>query len=144
MIPNYLTLAYTWKTGTDHELKVPELIAFLQQEVEIRECAMHLTKAGSLSKESQSTNRHTYKPDSGSGKFRKPNLPSAAMLYASSSQSPAGCIFCDNTGHKSELCRDNTLNLRKEKLKKMGQSFICLAQQHMAKFCKFKGVSFGV
>ena len=54
MIPDDLALAYTREIGSDHELKVPGLVAFLQHEVESRECAMHLTKAGSHSKESHS------------------------------------------------------------------------------------------
>lgn len=132
MIPDDLALAYTREIGTDRELKVPELIAFIQQEVESRERAMHLTKAGSHSKEPQPPNQHRYKPDSVNGKFGKPSLPSAAMLYANSAS------------HRSELCTDNTLNLRKEKLKKMGRCFICLGQRHMAKFCKTNGVSCGV
>ncbi|KAE8293762.1 hypothetical protein D5F01_LYC06696 [Larimichthys crocea] len=140
MIPDDLALDYTRKIGTDHELKVKELIAFLQKEVESRERAMHLTKAGSHSKESQSPSQQRYKPEAASGKFRKPSLPSAAMLYASSSQTPPGCIFYDSTSHKPELCTDGTLNVRKEKLKKMGRCFICLGQRHIAKFCKTKGV----
>lgn len=53
-------------------------------------------------------------------------------------------IFCNSTSHKSELCRDDTFNLRKEKLKKMGRCFICLGQRHMAKFCKSKVMSCSV
>lgn len=118
MIPDVLALAYTREIGTDHELKVPELIAFIQQEVEGREHAMHLTKAGSHSKEPQPPSHHRYKTDSVNSRFKNPSLPSAAMLYTSSSQSPPGCLFCDSTSHRSELCTDNTLNLWKEKLKK--------------------------
>lgn len=138
MIPDDLALDYTRALGSEHDMEVPRLLAFIQREVESRERAMHLTKAGSHSKESQSPNQHRHRPESASGKFR---MPSAAMLYTSSSQSPPGCIFCDSTSHKSELCTDNTLNLRKEKLKKMGRCFICLGQRHMAKFCKTKGVT---
>lgn len=73
---------HTREIGTDQGLKVPELMTFLQQEVESRERAMYLTKAESYSKESPSPNQHRYKPESASGKFRKLSMPSAAMLYA--------------------------------------------------------------
>ncbi|XP_049926226.1 uncharacterized protein LOC126406100 isoform X1 [Epinephelus moara] len=141
MIPDDLALAYTRKTDSGHELEVQELISFLQLEVESRERAMHLTKVGTLNKDLQPAHQHHYKPDSGSGKSRKPSLPSAATLHTSSSNSPRGCLFCDSTSHTSELCTDDTVSTQKEKLKKMGRCFVCLGQQQVAKFCRTKNVS---
>lgn len=59
----YLALVYTRKTGSGHELMVPELITFLQQEVDSRERVMHLTKTGSLDKDSQFTYQQFWKTD---------------------------------------------------------------------------------
>ncbi len=143
MIPDDLALAYTCQTGSRHELRVQELVTFLQQEVESRERAMHLIKVGSLNKDSISTYQHRCKPDSGSVRFRKPNLPSATTLYTSSSNSPQSCLLCDSTSHKSELCTDNSIGMQKEKLKK-GRCFACLGQRHVTKFCRTKGVSCSV
>ncbi|XP_054628394.1 uncharacterized protein LOC129179316 [Dunckerocampus dactyliophorus] len=138
MIPDDLVLTYTRGMRSGHEPNAPELIAFLQQEVESRERAMHLTKVGSPSEEYQPPIQHRFKPVYGNGKFRKPNVPSAATLHTSSSDSSRGCLFCDSTSHKSELCTENTLSTRKEKLKKMGRCFVCLGQRHIAKFCRSK------
>lgn len=107
------------------------------------ECAIHLNKAG---------RRRTLNPFTstvvnqiqGVEDSENPNLPSATALYKGSSNSPQGCLFCDSTSHKSGQCTDNTVSMRKERLKNTGRCSVCLGQWHVAKFCRIKGVSCSV
>ena len=139
LIPDDLALDYTRTLDTDGEWKVPELIKFLQNEVQSRERALQLTRSGSSQKDNSQSNR-PFTKHVPSNENKAKNVPSAAALHTASN-APQTCVYCDSPSHKPENCPDTTVTARKEKLKKMGRCYVCLGPKHIAKYCKVKNVS---
>lgn len=140
LIPEDIALAYTRKSDPNGEWKVPELIHFLQNEVQSRERALQLTRPGNTQRDILPNNRPVCKP--APSYDRKPkswSMPSATALHTASI-APQTCIYCDSPNHQPEHCPDSSVPARKEKLRKLGRCYVCLGPKHIAKFCKVKSV----
>ncbi len=91
----------------------------------------------------KSTYQHHCKQDLRSGRFRKQNLLSAAMLNTSSPDFLVA-FLCADTNNDSELCTGYTLSMPGEGLKIIGRCVVCQGQQHVAIFFKTKAMSCSV
>lgn len=98
MIPEDIALDYSHQRGVDDEWKVSEIVSFLQKEVQSRGRALQMTRSCNQQKESKAWNKSRSSNDM---KTKRPNMPSAALLYTAS-QKEQNCLFCDSADHKSE------------------------------------------
>lgn len=137
MMPDDMALEYSRHRGDDDEWNVPNVLKFLQKEVQSRERTLQMMKSYNQ-RENQSANKTCSKSYSANDvKSKKPSMPSAAALHIAD-QKTQNCLFCDSTEHKSEKCPDHPVSARKEKLKKLGRCFVCLGTKHIARFCRSK------
>ncbi|KAK0150107.1 hypothetical protein N1851_009132 [Merluccius polli] len=140
MLPEDMALEYSRQRGDQDEWKVPDVLKFLQKEVQSRERASQMMRSYN-----QRENQSAYKTGSKSYstsdmKLKKPSMTSAATLHTAN-QKTQNCLFCDSAEHKSESCPDHHVSACKEKLKKLGRCFVCLGPKHIARFCRLKGMS---
>ncbi|XP_062416200.1 uncharacterized protein LOC119213942 [Pungitius pungitius] len=110
LIPEDIVLAYTRQPNATNEWKVPELIQFLQNEVQSRERALQLTRPGHASKDPSPQHKNVGKPSYACDKPRKWSVPSATALHTASAV-PRTCVYCDSSDHKPENCSDHTISL---------------------------------
>ncbi|XP_062419395.1 uncharacterized protein LOC134132166 [Pungitius pungitius] len=110
LIPEDIALAYTRQPNATNEWKVPELIQFLQNEVQSRERALQLTRPGHASKDPSPQHKNVGKPSYACDKPRKWSVPSATALHTASAV-PRTCVYCDSSDHKPENCSDHTISL---------------------------------
>lgn len=137
MMPDDMALEYSRHRGDDDEWNVPNVLKFLQKEVQSRERTLQMMKSYNQ-RENQSANKTCSKSYSANDvKSKKPSMPSAAALHIAD-QKTQNCLFCDSTEHKSEKCPDHPVSARKKKLKKLGRCFVCLGTKHIARFCRSK------
>ena len=73
-MPDDLAIEYTRKTDIGQEWKVEDLVSFLQQEVESRECAAHLSNPREI-KDAHAAQKQHYKPDLSREKWKRANVP---------------------------------------------------------------------
>ncbi|KAL0150932.1 hypothetical protein M9458_053851 [Cirrhinus mrigala] len=140
LMPEDVALAYTRQLDSDGEWKVPDLIQFLQREVQSRERALQLTRPESAKKDKQYNNRCFTKSEmTYETRPKKWTVSSAAALHTAS-HAPKACVYCENLNHKPENCSEYSVAARKERLKKLGRCFVCLGPKHIAKFCRIKGI----
>lgn len=118
LIPEDIALAYTRQQNSTNEWKVPELIQFLQNEVQRRERALLLTRPGHTLKSPSPQHKHVGKPSYACDQPRKWSIPSATALHTASVV-PQTCVFCDGNDHKPENCPGFTISARREKLKRL-------------------------
>ncbi|XP_024119392.1 uncharacterized protein LOC112140627 [Oryzias melastigma] len=137
LIPEDIALAYTRQPNSTNEWKVPELIQFLQNEVQSRERALQLTRPGQTSKHFNLPHKHMGEPSHTSDKVRKWSIPSATALHTANA-GPKTCVYCESSEHKPEDCTEHTVSARKDKLKKLGRCYVCLGPKHIAKYCRVK------
>lgn len=131
---------YSRQKGENDEWRVPDVLRFLQKEVQSRERALQMMRSYNQ-KESQPTHKPWNKSHFSSDmKLRKPSMASAAALHTAT-QKTQNCLFCESTEHRSEKCPDHDVAARKDKLKRLGRCFICLGPKHIARFCRLKGMS---
>ncbi|CAL9705016.1 unnamed protein product [Knipowitschia caucasica] len=96
LIPEDIALAYTRQPNVTNEWKVPELIQFLQNEVQSRERALQLTRPGHASKDPSPQHKNVGKPSYACDKPRKWSVPSATALHTASAV-PRTCVYCDSS-----------------------------------------------
>lgn len=137
LIPEGITLAYARQPNSTNEWKVPELIQFLQNEVQSRERVLQLTRPGHASKDPSPQHKHVGKLSSACDKSRKWSTPSVTALHTASAV-PQTCVYCDSSDHKPENCPEHTVSARKDKLRKLGRCYVCLGPKHIAKYCRVK------
>lgn len=114
LIPEDIALAYTCRTDSSGEWKVPELIQFLQNEVQSRERALQLTRPGITQRDIQTNNRSLGKTTVFcENKPKKWSVPSAMALHTATN-APQTCVYCDSKNHKPEHCPENSVSARKE------------------------------
>lgn len=140
MIPEEITLEFT-KSEADNVLKAKELMNFMKLEVESRERTANLTqkkdishnewRSASIDKE-RTPERRTRRPTSG-------NMASAAAFHTSS-QNDNDCLFCGKPDHRSPDCTESTVDIRREKLRRLGRCFVCLGPRHIACNCRAHGI----
>ncbi|XP_059418644.1 uncharacterized protein LOC132153278 [Carassius carassius] len=137
MMPDDMALEYSRHRGDDDEWNVPNVLKFLQKEVQSRERTLQMMKSYNQ-RENQSANKTCSKSYSANDvKSKKPSMPSAAALHIAD-QKMQNCLFCDSTEHKSEKYPVHPVSARKEKLKKLSRCFVCLGTKHIARFCRSK------
>lgn len=140
MLPEDMALEYSRQRGDQDEWKVPDVLKFLQKEVQSRERTSQMMRSYNQ-RENQPAHKTCSKSSSTSDiKLKKPSMTSAATLHTAT-QKKQNCLFCDSAEHKSESCPDRNVSARKEKLKKLGRCFVCLGPKHIARFCRSKSMS---
>lgn len=133
LIPEDIALAYTRKSDPNGECKVPELIHFLQNEVQSRERALPLTRPFNTQRDIPPNNRPVCKPAPSYDRQPKSWSMASATALHTASIAPQSCIYCDSPNHKPEHCPDSSVPACKEKLRKLGRCYVCLGPKHIAK-----------
>lgn len=136
MIPEEIALEFT-KSEEENVLKAKELMKFLKLEVESRERTVNLTQKTDVSKNdwrnaNSTSERRTRKPNSG-------NMASSAAAFHTS-LNHSDCLFCGKPDHRSSECNESTVDVRREKLKRLGRCFVCLGPRHIARNCRAQGI----
>lgn len=135
MIPEEIALEFM-RREADNVLKAKELMEFLKLEVESRERTANLTQRRETFSHEQSAARDRERRE----KKHTNNVPSAAAFHTWSQNEYNECVFCGQNDHKSSECAEFTVEIRREKLKRAGRCFVCLAPRHLARNCRAQGI----
>lgn len=130
LIPEDIALAYTCNSDQNGEWKVPELINFLQNEVQSRERALQLTRPGNKTKNKGTFCQVIDLSVQHQDPLVKENLkvgvyPQLLQLHTASI-APQTWVYCDSPNHNPEHCPDSSVPARQEKLRKLGGCYMCL------------------
>ena len=141
MIPEDIALEFT-RSEADNVLKAKELMDFLKLEVESRERTMNLTQKKEAS-QNEWRNAGTDKERTPERRTRRPNfgtMASSAAAFHTWSPNDSDCLFCGKPDHRSPDCNESTVDIRREKLRRLGRCFVCLGPRHIARNCRAHGI----
>lgn len=141
MIPEEIALEFT-RQEADNVLKAQELMVFLKLEVESRERTTNLTQKKEVHQHEE-RNAGRDKERDKERRMRRPYSGATASTAAFHTWSPKdynNCLFCEKADHKSHECRESSVDVRREKLKRLGRCFVCLGPRHIARNCRAHGI----
>lgn len=141
MIPEDIALKFT-KSEADNVLKAKELMDFLKLEVESRERTVNLTQKREGS-QNEWRNAGTVEERAPERRMRRTNsgtMASSAATFHTWSPNDSDCLFCGKPDHRSPDCTESTVDIRREKLRRLGRCFVCLCPRHIARNCRAHGI----
>lgn len=118
-------------------LKVKVLMDYVKREVENRERTADL-----ILKKKEATSQYRDKAlERGSDSTRSLNTAASAVAFHTANAEETTCIFCHRNDHQSKDCSQFTVEIRRDKLKRMGQCYVCLGDKHLTRNCRAQGVT---